>query len=49
MKFYLQVAFKVKLSDLFSPDQIVRRFMVADTTNFFGHFFCSKAKALIDR
>jgi len=43
------MAFKIKLSGLFSPDQVVRRFMVAVTTDFFGLFFCSKAKALIDR
>jgi len=43
------MAFKIKLSDLFSPDQVVRRFMVADTPDFFGLFFCSKAMALIDR
>jgi len=30
MKFCFQVAFKIKLSDLLSPDQVVRRFMVAD-------------------
>jgi len=42
------MAFKINLSDLFSPDQVVRRFMVAETIDFYGLFFC-KAKALIDR